>query len=76
MLPSTAMPSVPPSSRTTSFMADPMPALARGSAPMIASVAGDIARPMPWPRVPSAMAIWRPLVSVSNIAIIASAPAT
>ena len=47
MLPSTATPSVPPSSRTTSFIAEPMPALARGSAPMIASVAGDIARPMP-----------------------------
>ena len=43
----TAMPSVPPTSRTTSFMAEPMPALARGSAPMIASVAGDMARPMP-----------------------------
>ena len=39
-LPSTATPSVPPTSRTTSFIAEPMPALARGSEPMIASVAG------------------------------------
>ena len=48
-LPRTATPSVPPTSRTTSFMAEPTPALALGSAPMIASVAGAMARPMPAP---------------------------
>ena len=48
-LPSTATPSVPPTSRTTSFIAEPMPALAFGSEPMIASVAGDIASAMPTP---------------------------
>jgi hypothetical protein len=48
-LPSTATPSVPPTSRTTSFIADPIPAFAFGSEPMIASVTGAIARPMPKP---------------------------
>ena len=35
-----ATPSVPPSSRVVSLTAEPAPALSRGSAPMIASVAG------------------------------------
>ena len=48
------MPSVPPSSRATSFIAEPIPACSRGSAPMIASVAGVIARPMPRPIVNNA----------------------
>jgi hypothetical protein len=49
MLPSTATPRVPPSSRTTSFIAEPIPAFAFGSDPMIASVAGAIASPIPTP---------------------------
>ena len=38
--PTTATPSVPPTSRTVSFTADPAPAWLGGSVPMIASVAG------------------------------------
>jgi hypothetical protein len=67
---------VPPTSRTTSFIAEPMPALARGSAPMIASVAGDIARPMPRPIVVSAAAIGPYVVSTPNVANCARATAT
>ena len=48
-LPRIATPRVPPISRTTSFMADPTPAFDFGSEPMMASVAGDIASPMPAP---------------------------
>ena len=44
-----ATPKVPPSSRAVSLTADPMPALAGGSAPMIASVAGALTRPSPPP---------------------------
>ena len=42
-----ATPSAPPTWRVVSFMAEPTPALSRGSEPMIDSVAGAIARPMP-----------------------------
>ncbi len=47
MLPSTATPRAPPSSRVVSFTAEPTPALFGGSEPMIASVAGAITRAMP-----------------------------
>ena len=46
-LPSTATPIAPPIWRFVSFIAEPMPALPRGTAPMIESVAGVIANPMP-----------------------------
>jgi hypothetical protein len=46
-LPSTATPSAAPSSRVVSFVADPTPARAFETAPMIDSVAGAIARPIP-----------------------------
>src|SRR5579864_4870407 len=45
--PITATPSVPPSSRVVSLTADPTPALAVGSAPMMASVAGPMVRARP-----------------------------
>ena len=48
-LPTMATPSAPPSSRVVSFTAEPMPARSGGSAPMIDSVAGAPARPMPRP---------------------------
>ena len=48
-LPSTATPSVPPSSRVASLTAEPMPAFAAGTTPMIASVAGALVRPRPEP---------------------------
>ena len=49
MLPMMATPSAPPTSRLVSFTAEPTPALSRGSEPMIDSVAGASARPMPLP---------------------------
>jgi len=40
---------VPPNSRVVSFTAEPTPALAAGTTPMIASVAGALVSPMPIP---------------------------
>ena len=57
-LPITATPSVPPSSRVASLTADPTPAFAFGTTPMIASVAGALVRPIP---VPSTT-IWAAIV--------------
>ena len=42
-----ATPRVPPTSRVVSLTAEPAPALSRGSAPMIASVAGLAVRARP-----------------------------
>ena len=47
--PSTATPSAPPATRVVSLIAEPTLILASGSEPMIASVAGAIAEPMPKP---------------------------
>ena len=47
MLPRMATPRAPPTWRVVSFMAEPTPALSSGSEPMIDSVAGDMAMPMP-----------------------------
>ena len=47
--PSTATPNAPPTCRVVSFTAEPTPAFARGSEPMIESVAGAITLPMPRP---------------------------
>ena len=46
-LPMTATPNAPPTWRVVSFTADPTPALANGSEPMIDSVAGAIVSAMP-----------------------------
>ena len=54
MLPRIATPSAPPTCRVVSFIAEPTPAFASGSEPMIDSVAGAIAVPMPRPRSMSA----------------------
>ena len=51
MLPRMATPSAPPICRVVSFIAEPTPAFSFGSEPMIDSVAGVIARPMPVPRI-------------------------
>ncbi len=51
MLPMMATPSAPPISRVVSFMAEPTPAFSGGSDPMIESVAGAIARPIPTPMI-------------------------
>src|SRR5580700_4238319 len=48
-LPTTATPRVAPSSRVASLTAEPMPALAFGTTPMIASVAGALTSPTPLP---------------------------
>ncbi len=48
-LPITATPSVAPSSRVVSLTAEPIPAFAVLTAPMIDSVAGAVVRPMPVP---------------------------
>src|SRR5580704_4171184 len=58
MLPITATPSVPPNRRVASLTAEPTPALAAGTAPMIASVAGALVRPIPVPR----KSIWRTMI--------------
>ena len=42
-----ATPNVVPTSRVVSFMAEPMPALSRGTDDMISSVNGLIVNPMP-----------------------------
>ena len=47
--PMMATPRAPPICRVVSFMADPTPAFEGGREPMIDSVAGAIARPMPMP---------------------------
>src|SRR5947207_581415 len=57
-LPITATPRVPPSRRVASLTADPTPALAFGTTPIIASVAGALVRPIPVPR----MTIWAAIV--------------
>jgi hypothetical protein len=44
-----ATPRAPPTWRVVSLTADPTPALARGSEPMIDSVAGAMVMPMPTP---------------------------
>ena len=49
MLPRIATPSAPPISRVVSFIAEPTPAFSGGTEPMIDSVAGAIANPMPTP---------------------------
>src|SRR3954470_1952880 len=49
-LPMTAMPSAPPVWRVVSLMADPTPARAGGSDPMIDSVAGAEVSPRPMPK--------------------------
>ena len=49
MLPRMATPRAPPISRVVSFTAEPTPARAGGSEPMIDSVAGAMAKPMPNP---------------------------
>ena len=49
MLPSTAMPSAPPSSRDTSLTADATPCFSRGSDATIAVVAGAPASAIPAP---------------------------
>ena len=46
-LPMMATPSAPPTWRVVSFTAEPTPALASGSEPMIDSVAGAMVSPMP-----------------------------
>ena len=58
-LPSTATPRVPPSNRVASLTAEPTPALAFGTTPMIASVAGALVRPMPVPSTTICSAIVR-----------------
>ena len=60
-----ATPSAPPTSRVVSLTAEPTPALSRGSEPMIDSVAGATASPMPPPISSIAMAMRPyPLVTV------------
>src|SRR5581483_2843169 len=49
--PITATPTAPPICRVVSLTADPTPAFARGSEPMIESVAGAMTLPMPSPRI-------------------------
>jgi hypothetical protein len=46
-LPMIATPNAPPTCRVVSFIAEPMPAFARGSDPMIDSVAGAMVSPIP-----------------------------
>ena len=63
-LPITATPSVPPSSRVASLTAEPTPAFALGTTPMMASVAGALVRPIPVPRT----IIWAAIVPYPVVA--------
>ena len=56
--PMMATPRAPPIWRVVSFIADPTPALAGGSEPMIDSVAGAITRPMPAPSMSMPTSMW------------------
>ena len=58
MLPMTATPRVAPSIRVASLMAEPTPALADGTAPMMDSVAGALVSPIPEP----ISTIWKAIV--------------
>src|SRR5918995_2159008 len=75
MLPSTAPPSVPPTSRVVSFTADPTPAFSGGSDARIDSVAGAAAEPSPNPIRIIAVAITEYAVEASLVAAIANPPA-
>ena len=57
--PSTATPNAPPTCRVVSLTAEPTPALARGSDPMIESVAGAMTLPMPRPSAHVTRMTWR-----------------
>src|SRR3954469_13400922 len=57
-LPRIATPRAPPIWRVVSFIAEPRPAFASGNEPMIDSVAGTIAVPMPTPRITRAISTW------------------
>ena len=72
MLPTIATPSAPPSSRVVSLTAEPTFARSGGSAPMIDSVAGAPARPMPAPMRTSATASRPYPVPVVTVAATAS----
>lgn len=72
MLPSTATPRVPPTSRVVSFTAEPTPAFAGGSDAMIDSVAGATAEPSPNPIRIIAVAITEYGVEASFVAAIAN----
>ncbi len=57
MLPSSAMPSAPPSSRVVSFTAEPTPAFDSGTDVMISLVAGAAVMLIPAPSRPNAAPI-------------------
>src|SRR2546428_12492372 len=57
-LPRMATPRAPPICRVVSFIADPTPAFASGSEPMIDSVAGVIASAIPVPRTMIEINTW------------------
>jgi hypothetical protein len=59
MLPITATPRVAPVIRVASLTAEPTPALAAETAPMIDSVAGALVRPIPEPMKIIVPAIFR-----------------
>ena len=82
-LPTIATPSAPPIWRVVSFTAEPTPALASGSDPMIDSVAGAITRA--WPnaisinrhtRSPYELSTWSWVISTSPVPAIARPVAT
>ena len=76
MLPRIATPRAPPICLVVSFMAEPTPALANGRDPMIESVAGAIAVPMPAPRMARAKATRPYPVSMVIVARMERATAT
>ena len=59
MAPRTATPSVPPTWRVASFVAEPTPAFSGGSAPIIEFVAGVIAMPIAVPINPIEIATYQ-----------------
>jgi hypothetical protein len=65
--PNTATPTAPPICRVVSFTAEPTPALARGSDPMIESVAGAMMLAIPRPMSIVIAMTWRAALSGVNV---------
>ena len=51
IVPSSAMPSTPPTSRLVFVIAEPRPARCGPTAPITAAVIGAMVDPMPWPMI-------------------------
>jgi hypothetical protein len=82
MLPMTAMPIAPPTSRDRSLMAEATPCFCAGSAAVMLVVAGVMAQPIPTPRMSSPATssqyglVWLTWAMMARAAAMSSRPAT